>query len=149
MWNTFILSFYFFCSCWFPPLLREVFLRVLRFSPLLKKPTFPNSNSTRNQVDEEPLCGCSTCKSLFIYLFILFIWIQTFRIFYFSRRLFAKHHTLSSWCRILSSRYRAKFGFFSISKFFLFIVVIVISILPKTAFWQTSIHSQQSLVKML
>ena len=56
--------------CWFSPLLREVFLRVLRFSPLLKKPTFPNSNSTRNQVDEEPLCGCATSKSLFIYLFI-------------------------------------------------------------------------------
>ena len=35
-----------------------------------QKPTFPNSNSTRNQVDEEPLCGCTTCKSLFIYLFI-------------------------------------------------------------------------------
>ena len=34
-----------------------------------QKPTFPNSNSTRNQVDEEPLCGCTTCKSLFIYLF--------------------------------------------------------------------------------
>ena len=32
---------------------------------------FPNSNSTRNQVDEEPLCGCATCKSLFIYLFYL------------------------------------------------------------------------------
>ena len=56
--------------CWFSPLLREVFLRVLRFSPFLKKPTFPNSNSTRNQVDEEPLCGCATSKSLFIYLFI-------------------------------------------------------------------------------
>ena len=39
-----------------------------------QKPTFANSNSTRNQVDEEPLCGCTTCKSLFIYLFIyLFI----------------------------------------------------------------------------
>ena len=29
------------------------------------------------QVDEEPLCGCATCKSLFIYLsiilFILFL----------------------------------------------------------------------------
>ena len=50
---------------WFSPLLREVFLRVLRFSPLPKKPAFPNSNSTRNQVDEEPLCGCATSKSLF------------------------------------------------------------------------------------
>ena len=38
--------------------------------PSPQKPTFPNSNSTRNQVDEEPLCGCATCKSLFIYLFM-------------------------------------------------------------------------------
>ena len=28
--------------CWFSPLLREVSLRVLRFSSLLKKPQFPN-----------------------------------------------------------------------------------------------------------
>ena len=54
--------------CWFFPLLREVFLRVPRFSLLL-------NNSTRNQVDEEPLCGCSTCKSLFIYLFIIYLFI--------------------------------------------------------------------------
>ena len=39
--------------------------------PSLQKPTFSNSNSTRNQVDEEALCGCATSKSLFIiYLFI-------------------------------------------------------------------------------
>ena len=37
--------------------------------PSPQKPTFPNSNSTRNQVDEEPLCGCATSKSL---LFICF-----------------------------------------------------------------------------
>ena len=24
-------------------------------------------DSTRNQVNEEPICGCATCKSLFIY----------------------------------------------------------------------------------
>ena len=41
--------------------------------PSPQKPAFPNSNSTRNQVDEEPLCGCATSKSFFIYLFILFI----------------------------------------------------------------------------
>ena len=35
-----------------------------------QKPAFPNSSSTRNQVDEEPLCGCATSKSLFTYLFI-------------------------------------------------------------------------------
>ena len=44
--------------------------------PSPQKPSFPNSNSTRNQVDEEPLCGCATSKSLFtlfIYFFILFV----------------------------------------------------------------------------
>ena len=34
--------------CWFSSLLREVFLRVLRFSPSPQKPTFPNSNSIWN-----------------------------------------------------------------------------------------------------
>ena len=34
--------------------------------PSPQKPTFPSSNSIRNQVDEEPLCGCPTSKSLFI-----------------------------------------------------------------------------------
>ena len=43
------------------------------FSPSTpQKPAFPNFNSTRNQVDKEPLCGCATSKSLFIY-FYLFI----------------------------------------------------------------------------
>ena len=35
----------------------------------------PNSNSTRNQVDEEPLCGCATSKLLLIIYFILFIYL--------------------------------------------------------------------------
>ena len=35
-----------------------------------QKPAFPNSNSARNQVDDEPLCGSATSKSLFIYHFI-------------------------------------------------------------------------------
>ena len=34
--------------------------------PSPQKPTFPNSNLTRNQVDEEPLTGCATSKSYFI-----------------------------------------------------------------------------------
>ena len=38
-----------------------------------QKATFLNSSLTRNRVDEEPLCGCATSKSLFIYLFILFV----------------------------------------------------------------------------
>ena len=42
--------------------------------PSPQKPTLPNSNSTRNQVDEEPLGGFATSKSLFVCLFIyLFI----------------------------------------------------------------------------
>ena len=42
--------------------------------PSPQKPTFRNSNSPRNLVDEEPLCGCATSKLLFIYLCIyLFI----------------------------------------------------------------------------
>ena len=44
---------------WFFSLLREVFLRVLRFFPPPQKPTFPNSNSTRNQVDEQPFSECA------------------------------------------------------------------------------------------
>ena len=40
-------------------------------SPLPQKPTFSNSNSTRNQVDEEPLCAgmCYLQIILFVYLF--------------------------------------------------------------------------------
>ena len=34
--------------------------------PSPQKPTFPNSNLTGNQVDEEPLCGYATSKSLFV-----------------------------------------------------------------------------------
>ena len=37
--------------------------------PLSSKPTLPNSNSTRNQVDEEPLSGCATSK-IVIYLYV-------------------------------------------------------------------------------
>ena len=41
--------------------------------PSPQKPTFPNSNSTRNQVDEEPLCGCATSKSLLLLLLLLLL----------------------------------------------------------------------------
>ena len=41
--------------------------------PSLQKPTFPNSNLTRNQVDEEPPCGCTCYLHMVIYLFYLFI----------------------------------------------------------------------------
>ena len=62
--------------CWllFSPLLREVFFSRYSGFPLSSKPTFPNSNSTRNQVGEEPLCGCATSKSLFIYFYYFIFW---------------------------------------------------------------------------
>ena len=37
--------------------------------PSPQKPTFPNFNSIRIQVDEELLCGSTSSKQLFIYLF--------------------------------------------------------------------------------
>ena len=81
-------------------------------------------------------------SSLLALLNLRFIWIQTYRIFYISRRLFAKHHTISSWNQFFCSRSKSrKIRILSIWSF-LFIVVIVMSLLLKTAFWQTSIHSQ-------
>ena len=62
-------------------------------------------------------------KNIRFEIYLRFIWIQTYRKFYFSRRLFAKYHTLSSWCRIFSSRSRSH----------------EIRILLETAFWQTLI----------
>ena len=38
--------------------------------PFPQKPAFTNSTSTKNQVDEESLCGCATSKSLFIYYYL-------------------------------------------------------------------------------
>ena len=49
--------------------------------PSPQKPTFPNSNHTRNQVHKEPLCGCVTSKSLFIYLlFTIYVACQNFTV---------------------------------------------------------------------
>ena len=36
--------------------------------PVSSKTTFPNSNSTRNQVDGEPLSGCATLNRYLFYL---------------------------------------------------------------------------------
>ena len=41
--------------------------------PSPQKPTCPNSNLTRNQVDKEPHSGCALSKLLFIILFIYLI----------------------------------------------------------------------------
>ena len=50
---------------WFCPCFKKFFLQALWFSLLLKKLVFPNLYST-GMVDEEPLCGFSISKSLFI-----------------------------------------------------------------------------------
>ena len=57
--------------CWFSPLLREVFLRVLRFSPLFKNHYFqiPMRPGTSRE-NEEPPSGCATSKPWFIYLLL-------------------------------------------------------------------------------
>ena len=36
--------------------------------PSPQKPTLPNSNSTSNQVDKEPLCGSATSKSFYFFI---------------------------------------------------------------------------------
>ena len=61
--------------CWFSPLLREVFRRVLRFSP--QKPTLPNSNSiwnARTRLNE--FIWTLKCfvgkKAIYIFFFYLF-----------------------------------------------------------------------------
>ena len=41
--------------------------------PFPQKPSFPNSNSTSSQVDEEPVCGCASSKSLIIVYFIYYL----------------------------------------------------------------------------
>ena len=54
--------------CWFSPLLREVFSGYSSFS---HKPTFPNSNSIRNQVDEKLLYGCATPPNHIVIIIII------------------------------------------------------------------------------
>ena len=49
-----------------------------RVSPNLQQLT--NSNLIRNQVDEEPLCGCTTCfiiSCLYIYYFDITVLVKT------------------------------------------------------------------------
>ena len=64
--------------CWFSPLRRR-FSPGTPVFPSPQKLTFPNSNSTRNQVDKEPLCGCATFKSLSLYLLRGYLIIFVFR----------------------------------------------------------------------
>ena len=47
--------------------------------PSPQKPTFLNSNSTRNRVDEEPLCGCATSKSLFILFSVILFYFYSWK----------------------------------------------------------------------
>ena len=58
-------------SLLFSPLLREVFLQVLRFSPLLKNQHF-QIPIRPGMVDEQPLRGRATFKPSFVNLFVKF-----------------------------------------------------------------------------
>ena len=63
---------------WFSPLLREVFLCVLQFSPLLKNPTLPNSNSIWNtlthfnEFSRTPKCFMGKQITLFLITILQF-----------------------------------------------------------------------------
>ena len=80
--------------CRFSPLFREVFLRVLRFSPLLKNqnvqiPIGPSQESGRRR----PPSGSATTKLLFIYLFILLMGLLQLVIHMVQNRCAAKQAT--------------------------------------------------------
>ena len=81
-----------------------------------KRPSFElASPSHLRKLNKRPGANSS------VYSISRFIWIQTYKLFYFSRRLFAKHHNLSSWGRIFSSKSRSrKIRILSISKFFVY-----------------------------
>ena len=82
-----------------PSLAQRGFSQGTPFFPSPQKRTFPNSISTRNQVDEEPLCGCATSKSLFIiiiyYLFIAKVepWFSQFT----TKQLHENEHATAFW----------------------------------------------------
>ena len=59
--------------CWFSSLLRKVFLRVLRFPPLLKNPTFLNSNSIWKVSPELVVCAKYICT---LKLGAVFSWVS-------------------------------------------------------------------------
>ena len=63
--------------CWFSHLLWEVFLWLLRFSPLLKNQHFQIPIRLGIRPDEEPFCECATSKSFllsfFFYLFFIYV----------------------------------------------------------------------------
>ena len=64
--------------------------------PSPQKPTFPNSNSTRNQVDEEPLRACATSK-----LLLKFIYFAVFSIF--STAIFRKREVSEKLTKCITS----------------------------------------------
>ena len=85
-------------------LVREIYLRVLRFSPLLKNQHF--QIPTRSEmVHKEPLCGYATTRSLFIYLFIylfqlLFVFVFLYLLqheFFLALKMSTKYFT-NFWC---------------------------------------------------
>ena len=68
-------------------------------SPSHQKLTFQNSNSTRNRVEEEPLCGYATSKSLCIYFIHLKVnlFIDNLIKDFLCKLLHKKHFYLNYW----------------------------------------------------
>ena len=64
MWVVFVVSYL--------PCSERFFSGFYGFTLSSKTNQFPNSNSCRNKVDEKPLAGCATSKSLLL-LFIIYL----------------------------------------------------------------------------
>ena len=89
--------------------------------PSPQKLTFPNSNSTRNQVDKEPLGGCAACKQLFIiYLFFKVLETSWACQIYkkISQAVFLKIRNSQAWTK-LSGKTVTKAAEYKLIKFFL------------------------------
>ena len=74
-WNIEYFSFFSphvgWVGCWFPPLLLELFLWILQFSPLLKNQDFQIQFDQESGRWRTTISGCATSKSSFTYLFYL------------------------------------------------------------------------------
>ena len=118
-------------------------LHIIFIMYIIRSETFIEIDSLQHlkiSIQTFPMSLSKICVTTFIHCIHSFIC----RISYFLRLLYAKHQTLSSWASVgfsVAGLNRTKFGFYHFQSF-LFIVVIVISILLKPSFWQISLYSQ-------
>ena len=118
-------------------------LHIIFIMYIIRSETFIEIDSLQHlkiSIQTFPMNLSKICVTTFIHCIHSFI----YRISYFLQLLYAKHQTLSSWASVgfsVAGLDRTKFGFYHFQSF-LFIVVIVISILLKPSFWQISLYSQ-------